>query len=254
MFKMPHILFIVVSLTVSVGMMIGLFFVKNRKAKDAILKSFALATFIIHISIMWVDFLKNGKAEAYDNILFPIYFCNFIMYLLLICAFMPNKESRVFKVFATFVAYAGVFGSVITLVITPFEIPATYERVKSLVSHVTMLWGCLYLFVGGYVKIGVFNLIPYVIGLAGCGIVGVIVNAVFLWAGLGERNAMYLQHPPAEAPMLSCWAISGLMLLVIFIFAALYECFAYGKQKRFYKSAQMMWEYFPQPEKKNESQ
>lgn len=63
MFKMPHILFIVVSLTVSFGMIIGLYFVKNRKAKDAILKSFALATFIIHISIMWVTFLKTEKRK-----------------------------------------------------------------------------------------------------------------------------------------------------------------------------------------------
>lgn len=210
-------------------------------------------TFVIHISIMWVDFLKNGKAEAYDNILFPIYFCNLTMYLLLICAFIKNKKSYGWQIFATFLAYAGVFGSLITLFITPLELPTNYERVKSLVSHVTMMWGCLYLFVGKYIKIHVFNLVPYCIGLLFCGVVGVIVNSIFLWAGLGERNAMYLQHPPAEAPMFTCWSIAGLMILLIFIFTAIFEMFSYKKEQRFYKSTQFFWDYFPKPENKNKT-
>lgn len=254
MFLLPHILFIVGSLVITIALMVGLAFVKNQKAKDAILKIFAVMTFVIHISIMWVDFLKNGKAEAYDNILFPIYFCNLTMYLLLICAFIKNKKSYAWQIFATFIAYAGVFGTLITLFTTPLEIPANYERVKSLVSHVTMMWGCLYLFVGKYIKINVFNLVPYCIGLLSCGVVGSIVNGIFLWAGLGERNAMYLQHPPAEAPMFTCWSISGLMILLIFVFTAIYEMFAYKKEYRFYRSLEGFWNYFPRPKKKDKAE
>ena len=62
---------------------------------------------------------------------------------------------------------------------------------------------------------------------------------------------MYLQYPPAEAPMLSCWSIAGLMILLIFIFTVIYEIFAYKKEQRFYKSTQFFWDYFPKPEKKN---
>ena len=104
-----------------------------------------------------------------------------------------------------------------------------------------------------YVKIHVFNLVPYCIGLLFCDVVGVIVNSIFLWAGLGERNAMYLQHPPAEAPMFTCWSIAGLMILLIFIFTAIFEMFSYKKEQRFYKSTQFFWDYFPKPENKNKT-
>ena len=114
-----------------------------------------------------------------------------------------------------------------------------------------MMWSCLYLFVGKYIKIHVFNLIPYSIGLLFCGVVGVIVNSIFLWAGLGERNAMYLQHPPVEAPMFTCRSIAGIMILLILIFTAVFEMFAYKKELRFYKSTQFLRDYFPKLKKEN---
>lgn len=145
---------------------------------------------------MWYDHLTTGHATAYDNILFPIFFCNASMYLLIIVSLLKNKQGKLFYYLATFVAYAGTFGALITL----FEChyfagpnpDLSFGNFKSMISHSTMMVGCLYLFVGGYVKIRVSNLIPYCVGLVGCLVLGIAVNSLFAAFGLPSPNAMYL--------------------------------------------------------------
>ena len=67
---------------------------------------------------------------------------------------------------------------------------------KSFISHSVMMIGSLYLFVGGYVKIRVFNLIPYSAGLIFTLFVGLAVNGLFAACGLEMPNAMFLLGSP----------------------------------------------------------
>lgn len=199
--------------------------------KDFFLSIWAFLCFFTHICIMRVTFVQNNGnfCEAYDNILFPIYFCNFMMYLLLITSIWKDKDSKIFRWISTFVAYGGVFGSLITFFVT-FPNFSSFESIKSAFSHTFMLIGCLYLFVGKYVKINVYNLVPYFAVLLSCAIVGCIVELIFYLCGLQNPNSMYLVYGPWELSEFKCWMFAIVMLALLFIFTSLWEHFV--KKKR----------------------
>lgn len=99
------VLFLVIFLVIIVLGMFCLSKVKEDKTKNIILKVFARGCFITHISVMWQTSFSNAGSGIVDrSILWPIYFCNVTMYLLLIVATM-KKDTKVFKVIATEVAF-----------------------------------------------------------------------------------------------------------------------------------------------------
>lgn len=251
MYSLEHILYIIISLIVVVGLVVGARFIKNQKAKDLVLLAFALLCFFFHISTMYTSFFSKGTGigDSYDNQLFPIFFCNYMMYLLLIVALWWDKKTRLFQIIATFVAYGGIFGALITLFVTPPGI-AQWGTFQSALSHSTMLAGCLFLFVGGYVKIGVYNLIPFVMGLLSCGVVGGLVELIFYLGGRPSPNAMYLVHGPHEAPFFQWWMFALSFLILIFAFTAIWERFTRTKSERWYKTSKDLVWYFP-PKKIN---
>ncbi|MEG1923003.1 MAG: YwaF family protein [Clostridia bacterium] len=234
LFDVTHCLYIVISLAITVGILILCTKIKKQKYKDMVLLISGVLTFGLHISYMWWEFFTNkGSASAPDNILFPIYFCNLCMYMLMFVSCI-NKESKFFKWTAIFTAYGGTFGALISLFYPDYylQIPdlANWGVLKSMLSHSAMLIGCLYLFTGGYVKIKITNIIPYATGLLCCGVIGFFENYLFAATGVSPRNAMYLQKPPIEdLPILNCYTIALLMLIIIFIFALIYEKIKYKK-------------------------
>jgi hypothetical protein len=228
MFNESHIIYIVVSLVLTIGALIGFSFVKKQFWKDFILKVCAVLTFVIHISIMWVDFLQTGAATAYEYILFPKYLCNLCMYLLLIVAFMRNKEGRTFQYLATFLAYAAFFGGMITLFLSDYlaadPLMEKYETVKSLLSHSIMMLGTLYLFVGGYVKIRILNMLPFVGGMVATALLGWFINGLYAWFGRGEPNAMYLQRTAMDGvDFFTGYGIGLCMIVLTLIFVCVWE-------------------------------
>ncbi len=234
-----QVLYLVISLVITVGILIGSYFIKKQKHKDMFLMIWAISTFVIHISVMWVDFLQNGEANAPSSVLFPIYFCNACMYLLMAVSLIKDKKSKVFNYLATFVAYAGTFGGIITIVVSEFfegpNIVYSWGNIKSMLSHSTMIVGCLYLFVGGYVKIRVKNLIPYIAGLVGCGVLGLLVTWMFVGSGLDNPNAMYLFEPAlAGVEFTKGYYIALIMLAIITVLTATWEFFALKKEDRWY--------------------
>lgn len=249
MYSTEHILYIVISLLTISLILFGAHFIKNKTFKNVFLLFWSFICFFFHISTMYVSFFQNstGVGNAYDNQLFPIYFCNYMMYLLLIAALWNNKESKFFKVFATFVAYGGTFGALITLFVTPPGISNWYNF-QSALSHSSLLVGCLWLFVGGYVKINVYNLIPYSLGLLSCGVVGGVVELIFYLGGKPSPNAMYLVHGPVELPEFKWWMFAICMLLIIFAFTSLWELFTRKKENRWYKTKKDIFLYFPTKE------
>lgn len=236
-----HILYIVISLAVTAAALILLARISSAKIKTIVLKGIGTATYLLHISILWVDFLTNGSASAADNILFPIYFCNFTMLLLMVVGFIRNKEGVPFRILATLTAYGGVVGGLVTLFYPEFYMWTpdftSWYILKSFLSHSLMLLGCIYLFVGGFVKIRVDNTLYLAGGLLLTLAVGLIVNALFAACGLPDPNAMYLQKSPiAEVPFLNGYVIGLLMLALTFIFTAVWEFFACPKGERWYNN------------------
>ncbi len=239
MYNTTQLLYIIISLVLTVGIMILSKFIKNQKHKDLFLKIWALTTFILHISIMWVNYLIDGHADAPESVLFPIYFCNACMYLLMVVAFMKNKKGKAFYYLATFVAYGGLLGGLITVFESHYfaSNPVVYSwgNLKSMLSHSTMMVGCLYLFVGGYVKIRVSNLVPYIYGLLGCFVLGLFNNWLFVTMGIYNPNSMYLVKSAIDGvPLFTGYFIAGAMVALIFVFTVIWEMFAYKKGDRWY--------------------
>ncbi len=228
-FDGAHVTYIIVSLGVTVLLLyLATRHLKTQRGKDVFLKVFALLTFFLHVSILWHDFLAHGSAAVPDNILFPIYFCNLSMYMLMITAFWGKKDGKAFGAIAIMTAYGGFFGAMISLIYPEYYFGHAnifeWGVIKSMTSHSTMLIGSLWLFLGGYVPIRKKNTFVYFGGLLVYGVIGLGVNAIFAASGLGDPNAMYLSHPPlAEAPFLNCWTIAALMVIVIHLSTLVYE-------------------------------
>ena len=245
-----HILYIVISLLVISLILFGAHFIKKQLYKDLFLLFWAVACLFFHISTMYTTLFDNGGiGNSYDNQLFPIYFCNYMMYLLLFASLWWNKKSKLFKCMSTFVAYGGTFGALITLFVTPPGF-SSWMTLQAAFSHSCMLVGCLWLFVGGYVKISVYNLVPYSMGLLSCGVVGGLVELIFYLGGLPSPNAMYLVHGPNELPAFKWWMFVICMLALIFAFTSLWEYFTKPKEKRWYKTHEDLYLYFPKKKAK----
>ena len=103
------ILFLAVFAVTTALIMLVLSRIKEDRTKNIALKVFAWSCFITHISVMWQTSLTNAGSGFVDrSILWPIYFCNVIMYLLLILATM-KKDTKVFKVTLTSRLTSSVF-------------------------------------------------------------------------------------------------------------------------------------------------
>ena len=251
MYSTEHILYIICSL-IFVGLtLFGAHFIKSKKYKNLFLFFWAFLCFFIHVSTTYVTFFLSdtGVGKIYDNQLFPIYFCNYMMYLLLIVSLWPNKKSKFFLNMATFVAWGGVFGALITLFVTPPGF-SSWFNLQSAFSHTCLLMGCLWLFVGGYVKLNVYNLFPYANGLLSCGVVGGIVELIFYLGGKPSPNAMYLTHGPIELPEFKWWMFALAMSAIIFIFTMIWEFFTRKKEERWYKTNKDLFIYLPIIKKK----
>ncbi|MDD3191556.1 MAG: YwaF family protein [Bacilli bacterium] len=223
LFDTTHVLYILFSLTFTITILIlAKKYISKEGGKTVFLRFFGVGTFLLHISIIWVTYLQGdiNYGYAYDNILFPIYFCNLAMYCLIICSFL-KKETKFFKAFATFTAWAGIFGSLISLFYPDYYLHNPTLRdwavLKSMLSHSTMLIGSLYLFVGNFVKMDLKNVLYFSYGLIGCLIVGLFNN---LFLGIFDKNinSMYLKQPPlSDLPYLNFLTIPLLMLVIIFL-------------------------------------
>ena len=212
---------------------------KTEDKKTAGLKFFAVITVIIHYSSLWVDYLTEGSAEVSSVMLFPIHPCNVCMWLLIASAFIKNKSSAAYRILAEYTFWGGTVCGFIGILLnenydsTPSLLD--YEVLKGLLSHSTMLIGCIYLLVSGIVKIRVRNIISVVAGLLLFVVDGAIINTLYAIFDLDPCNSMYLLEAPfPDIP----WLITPVMGLagVLFAFAvtATYEYFALPKEERWY--------------------
>lgn len=240
MFNLTHILYMVISaLITAVLLVLAGIFVKQEKYKTLILRILAVVTVVLHFSDLYVDFFTTGTATLASPQLLPIHPCNVIMWLLLICAFVRNRESKAAKILMEFCFYAGVVCGTIGIVLNEnFGNNPTLTDwfvLKGMLSHSTMLAGCIYILVAKFFKVRVSNLIAVFLGLCLFIVDGLIINGLYAAFKIGECNSMYLLTPPLEnAPWFNTWLMGIFGLLLVFAVTALYEQFALKKEERWY--------------------
>ena len=198
MFNTQHILYMLISGVLTAA---SLFFahrhIKDEPTKNKILRFFAIVTVVLHYSNLWVDyFTTGGNAFISSNQLLPIYPCNVIMWMLLIVSLMQSKHRRLFHILSEFCfivgSVCGTLGIVLNINFGNNPTLANYEILKGLLSHSTMLFGCIYLYVGGYVRIRMFNFVSVIAGLCCFITCGLVSNNIFRHFGMEAPDGMWL--------------------------------------------------------------
>ena len=251
MFDTTHILYMVISAVITAGLLVlAARLCKEQKQKDTVLKAAAVVTVIIHYSNLWVEYLSTGSATVENNHLFTIYPCNVMMWALVVAAFYPKKQGTLFTMLVDFVFWVGIIcGSIGIILNANYDNNPTlldYDILKGLLSHSTMLFGCIYLAVGGYVKIRVFNVVGSATGLLGFMAIGAINNGLFEMFGLDPVNSMYLQEGPLPSmPWITPWLMGIVGIALLFGGLALYEL-RLPKEERWYSKLKIKIEEFNQ--------
>lgn len=230
MFDLTHTLYTLISAAITViGLLLAKRYAKDQEMRDRILKISAVSTVMIHYSSIWVDFFTNaGQAEIEDNQILMVYPCNIIMWFLLIVAFSKHKDSKLITIMSEFVflvgSICGIVGIVFNMNYQSNPNLLDYDILKGLLSHSTMVFGTLYLYVGGYVKIRVFNALSCLLGLLFFVADGFFINTIYDAFGIDPVNAMFMREPLfPEHPWISIYLLGGLALLLLFGVLALYE-------------------------------
>ena len=202
MFNLQHILYMVISGLLTVLLLIlSAKCVRREKSKKGILYFWAIVTVVIHYSNLWVNyFTTGGNATIENNHILPVYPCNVVMWTLFACALIRDKKSLPFQLLAEFSFYAGIAGGVIGIVVnknfgnTPTL--ADYDILKGMVSHSTMLIGCIYLLVGKFITINRFNLVSITAGTICFVVCGLGVDWLYALNGMEPPDGMFLQSNP----------------------------------------------------------
>ncbi len=240
LFDLPHILYMVITGIVTICLLVLFHFaVKKENQKDLILKFTAVITVVLHFSSLYVSFFKTGQASIEAPMLLPIYPCNVAMWLLVICAFWKNKNSKVFAFIAEFTFYLGVVGSVVGIMFNEIYAStpnlAVWHTLKGLLSHSVMLIGCVYLLTGGYIKIRVKNVLSVFAGLIFLLVDGGIIIGLYKLFKLDSPNCMYmLEAPFPTLPWMNTYLLGVLALIAVFIITAIVEQISVPKEERWY--------------------
>lgn len=226
MFNTQHILYMVISgILTAVLLALSAKYAKDDDTKNRILKFFAVITVVIHYSNLWVDYFTTGGATVENNQILPVYPCNVVMWMLLLSSLLQNKKRLLFQLLSEFCFYGGTVCGVIGIVLnanfgnTPTL--ADYDILKGMLSHSTMLFGCLYMLVGGYIKIRVFNAVSVATGLGTFVLCGMGVNALYDFFGMEAPDGMWLRSNPylSFSPMV----LGIIFVIILFGVLALWE-------------------------------
>ncbi len=238
LFDRNHCLFMAVSAAaIAVLLIAAKRVLKTERAKERFLKLTALAVVLVHVSPLYVDRLRDGAAQVGDNILFPVYPCNLAMWLLLIYAFLTDKNRTVPRMIGEFTFYLGLVGGLIGIVfnVNYANTPdlRDWDIFAGLLSHSVMLLGILWLLVGGYIRIRVRNTLSVVAGMAVMLLDGVLIILIFRLAGQEPPNSMFLLGVPFEGiKWLNTVTIGVLSVVIAFAFTFVYEMIALPKEQR----------------------
>lgn len=246
MFNLTHILYMVISVIVTAGLLtVCRLYIKTEKGKIAVLKTAAISTVILHYSSLWVDFLTTGEAMVESVMLFAIHPCNICMWILLVLSLCKKRNNTAYRLFSEGLFWVGtVCGFIGILLNENFgnnPTLADWDILKGLLSHSTMIFGTIYLLVGGFVKIRVFNVLSTTCVLLLFIVDGVLINGLYKAFNLSAPNSMYLQQAPFPAmPWLNTWTIGVTAIALVFAITALHELITLPKKERWYTKLKLL--------------
>ncbi|MBQ8545977.1 MAG: hypothetical protein IJ437_03440 [Clostridia bacterium] len=240
LFDLPHILYMVFSGIVTAGILItASFLIKKQTSKDWFLRFWAIITVVIHFSSIYYDYfiVKIEHPELELSMFIPAFACNVCMWLLVIYAF-ANKENKFMKLVSHFLALGGIVcGAVGILLNEAYDRNGLtdFDTVKGLLSHSTMLVGCIYIMVGKYVKIRVHSVFGVACGLLILLVDGAVVNALNKIFDMPSVNSMYLEGAPFDnMPYLNTITIGIVGIVATFLIGVIVEFFSLEKNDRWY--------------------
>lgn len=239
MFNKQHIFYMIISFSLTIlGLILSRIFIKKYSHKKTLLKIFAILTVCIHFSSLYVDFFTYGYAKIESPMILPIYPCNVLMWLLVICAFLKNDNSKIAKHLYEFTFYGGVICGIIGIVLNEnFASNPTllnWFSIKGLLSHSTMVFGSAFILVGKFIKINVSNCISVFLGLCLFLVDGYIINGLYYIFGLNPCNSMYLLSSPLpQITWFNTYTMGLIGLALVFVITNIVEFFTLQKDERF---------------------
>lgn len=209
-------------------------FKQSEKGKEVIFQILSITNFIVHISIIWYLFITQDSIFVIPfNLVWPLATCNIVVFFNLVICVM-DKKSKLFKFMATFCAWLGIIGGVLSLLAGKTG-PVDFDNVRSLTSHFIMILSSGYIFVAGYAKVSVSNLISVGVGLLFNGLLGIFTNFIFTLKGWADQNAMWLHDgllsgvDATKGPFVAIY-----IMVLVFVVAAIYEQVKVEKGSRWY--------------------
>ncbi|MBQ6997255.1 MAG: YwaF family protein [Oscillospiraceae bacterium] len=199
MFNSQHISYMLISGILTAALLaLARMHIHDEKNKNRILLFSAVLTVMLHYSNLWVDyFATGGTATVENNHILPVYPCNVVMWMLLVSALIKNKQRLLFRILSEFCFYVGTLCGIIGIVLNfNFDNNPTltdYYVLKGLLSHSTMLFGCLYMLFGRYIKFRVFNVVSICSGLGVFIACGQAVNTLYERCGMTAPDGMWLK-------------------------------------------------------------
>ena len=159
---------------------------------------------------------------------------------MLISSFLLDREDPVSRIIKDFTFWGGTFcgaiGTIFNINFNDNPTLANYDVLKGLLSHSTMVAGCILLFTAGFVKIRMGRGLSAVgAGLILFATCGLTVNTLFAHFGIPPCNSMYLLEAPyPDMPWLNVYSIAVISMTITFAVSALFEQFALPKEERWY--------------------
>ena len=189
MFNTQHILYIAISGSLTALLLIlATRLLKSQRQENGFLKLFAVLTVLLHYSDIWVEFFRTGGTACVSSVhILPVYPCNVMMWMLLIAALMKDKQSLLL---------CGVLGIVLNENFDNNPTLTDYGVLKGLLSHSTMLLGCIYMKVGRYFTVRPTNAFSVAAGAAVFVLCGIGVNRLYDAFGMEAPDGMFLRHNP----------------------------------------------------------
>lgn len=233
---------------INIGLRCSKKYIKKESTKNLIFIIVSVITVLIHYSGLLYHALTDGVIDIEDNLYLPVYPCNVIMWECTTISFLmtiKKTNTKIFNVFSEFVFYVGSVCAIIGLTanINFLNNPSLkdYDITRGLLSHVTLIFTCLYLNVMGYVKKDALNnLISLTIGFFIFLFCGLYSNVVIDLLGKDPINSMYVREPPFEKyPFINIYTVVPIFLLT-YLFIILYNDKKYKKFKKMKKENKLI--------------
>lgn len=250
------IITIVISILLSVtAVIIASKTAKTDKAKRIWIIAAACGTVLIHYSSIIYHAIGHAVApdqistvlnfvECNPNLVLPIYPCNVVMWLCLILAFLPKKDTKTYRFLVDFCFVFGVVSAFVGICangdyFNP-NVVKDYDVCKSAVAHACMMTNVLLLPVFGYFKLDTIrNTINVAVGVALMAVIGLIDDAIIAVIGSVERmqsyNAMFLFRSPIDGvSFLTFYILGPVFIVATFGILTLIETIKLPKEERWY--------------------